>query len=128
MREAVLGQSAAPASSGANKAQSAAAPPLMTVLLQYLPALKLVTAHAANPADNALLRAVFPGDDGATVPLEGVQQLQRGTFRYSATRIPRPYRCAGVRASSTCMPLPAIHYIGDLGGHARTAGADAVVV
>ena len=35
-------------------------PPVITVIFQYLPALRVVTAHCANAPDNALLKALFP--------------------------------------------------------------------
>jgi hypothetical protein len=65
-------------------------------VFQYMPALCVVTAHAAPPADNNLLRAMFPGDDGSALPSlvasEAVAHQQGPPFKFSASRVARPYR------------------------------------
>ncbi len=73
---------------------SALKPPsiLITVVLQYLPALRVVTGHCKDPADNAVLKSLFPADDGSAMPMEGLAQLQAGQFRFSAAQTARPYR------------------------------------
>lgn len=82
-------------------ASSATKPPsvVISVLLQYLPALKVITAHCSNPGDNSLLKGLFPGDDGSGMPLEALAHRQGGAFRYSSSKAERPFRCAGVTAA-----------------------------
>ena len=60
------------------------------------PAPQLITAHSDMRDDNALLAALFPGDDGSGSDFESLAQLQGGTFKYDATRSAKPYRCAAV--------------------------------
>ncbi len=87
---------------GAPPPVAALKPPivLLTVVLQHLPALRVVTAHCKDPQDAPLLQALFPGDDGAAAPPEALSQLQAGSFRYSAQRAARPYRCVGLQLLS----------------------------
>lgn len=61
-------------------------------VFQYLPALCTVTAHAAPPADNNLLKAMFPGDDGSSLPSEAAALRQGPPFKFNASRAARPYR------------------------------------
>ncbi|KAF5827904.1 Fms-interacting protein-domain-containing protein [Dunaliella salina] len=66
--------------------------PLTRVIFEYLPSLRVVTAHAIPPADNNLLKAMFPEDDGSALPPEVAMHLQGPSFKYSSSRVPRPYR------------------------------------
>ena len=81
--------------------------PLQTVKFQYLLNLKLVSAHCDTPADNLLLAALFPFDDGQSINgFESICQLQNGTFRFDPSRPAKPYRCdvvwCGLPASLLC--------------------------
>lgn len=73
--------------------QSSTAAILPTALPCPLHWPQVVTAHCANPADNHLLKGLFPGDDGSSMPLEALSHLQSGTFRFSSSHLARPFRC-----------------------------------
>mmetsp|Transcript_2276 Transcript_2276/g.5143 ORF Transcript_2276/g.5143 Transcript_2276/m.5143 type:complete len:549 (+) Transcript_2276:1319-2965(+) len=66
--------------------------PLTRVVFEYLPAVRVVTVHAIPPADNNLLKAMFPEDDGSVLPPEVAMHLQGPSFKYSTSRESRPYR------------------------------------
>mmetsp|Transcript_37376 Transcript_37376/g.83177 ORF Transcript_37376/g.83177 Transcript_37376/m.83177 type:complete len:438 (+) Transcript_37376:84-1397(+) len=65
---------------------------MISVKFQYLVNIKLVTAQCDSAADNQLLAALFPSDDGSRVPSEAVAQMESGTFRFDVSRPAKPYR------------------------------------
>jgi hypothetical protein len=48
---------------------------LLTIIFQFLPDVRLVTAHTASPADNQLLASLFPNDLGGLDQFELAVQL-----------------------------------------------------
>ncbi len=52
-----------------------------------------MTAQALPAADNNLLKAMFPEDDGSALPVEAAAHLQGLAFKYSASKPARPYQC-----------------------------------
>eukprot|EP00798_Chlamydomonas_sp_ICE-L_P014840 gene14840-20894_t len=81
-----------PSPSASGAAPSPAAKPLMTIKFQYLMGLKVIAASCTNTADNQILAALFPADDGSTMPSESLLHLQSGTFKFDPKRAARPYR------------------------------------
>lgn len=67
-------------------------PPIqLTLRFRYLLNLQLVTACCADPSDDPLLGALFPQDDGNSVPTEALLQLENGTFELDPSQTAKPF-------------------------------------
>lgn len=66
--------------------------PQRTVRLQWLIALRLVTAGVATKAEREALAQLFPGDEGLSVPSEVAHAAAGGHLTWDAERLDRPYR------------------------------------
>lgn len=68
---------------------------LTTIKFTYLLNLNLVAAGCTDANDSPLLGALFPLDDGSTLPSEAQAQLENGTFQLDPSRPAKPYKCVG---------------------------------
>ncbi|MEW5300340.1 MAG: hypothetical protein WDW38_008227 [Sanguina aurantia] len=80
---------------------------LMILKFQWLPYLKVLTAHSDVAADNSLLEKLVPGDGGDGATFESLAQLESGTFVYRSSRASKPYRwCQHLGGLDFVPPLP----------------------